>query len=417
MRSKSRRVLTVCIFFFAAFVLANAANAALWSGCDGDEFGDKKSGWFGWFWSDGYGGGWLCHYEHEWLCAFGNDDASIWFWHPAMGWLWTRDTVYPFLWSGTGKAWLWYYKGTGGWFLNFKTGEVQWRGNYPSAVPESFALIPAGEFQMGDNFNEGWDDELPVHTVYVSAFYMGVTEVTYGQWKEVYNWAASNGYSFYNAGSGEADNHPVHTVNWYDAVKWCNAKSEMEGLTPCYYTDSWLATVYRTGQIDIANDCVIWDTTGYRLPTEAEWEKAARGGLEAQRFPLGDTISHAEANYDADYNSSYDLSYPAGYHPDYDDGGKPYTSPAGSFAANGYGLYDMAGNVWEWCWDLHGSSYYGSSPGTDPTGPGPATGSNRVGRGGGWNSYARNCRSAYRSNSAPLGRGDDLGFRLSRRSD
>jgi len=247
-----------------------------------------------------------------------------------------------------------------------------------STAPSGMVLIPAGSFSMGDSFSEGSSDERPVHTVYVSAFYMDRCEVTKALWDEVYTWALSNGYGFDRAGSGKADNHPVHTVSWYDVVKWCNGRSQKEGRTPCYTVGG---VVYKTGQSAPACN---WSAPGYRLPTEAEWEKAARGGADGHRFPWSDTdtIQHGRANYYSSTSYSYDTSPTRGYHPAYNDGVYPYTSPVGSFSANGYGLYDMAGNVWEWCWDWYGSSYYGSSPGSDPRGP--ATGSYRVLRGGSW---------------------------------
>jgi formylglycine-generating enzyme required for sulfatase activity len=167
-------------------------------------------------------------------------------------------------------------------------------------APTGMVLIPAGSFQMGNCMDpeEGWSDELPVHTVYVSAFYMDQTEVTKALWDEVYTWAIAHGYNFDFVGAGKGPNHPVHTVDWYDVVKWCNARSEREGRVPTYYTSAAKTTVYRTGRIDVENDWVKWNA-GYRLPTEAEWEKAARGGLDGRRFPWGDTISHSQANYSA----------------------------------------------------------------------------------------------------------------------
>ena len=260
--------------------------------------------------------------------------------------------------------------------------------------PSGMVLVPAGTFQMGDALGGGNPDEVPVHSVYVSAFYMDKYEVTKAKWDEVCAWAIANGYSFNNAGSGKGTNHPVHTIDWYDAVKWCNARSEKEGRTPCYYTSAAKTTVYRTGQMPVANDWVRWDANGYRLPTEAEWEKAARGGLIGRRFPWGDTIQHARANYYSSSSYFYDTSPTRGYHPTYAVGGYPYTNPAGDLPPNGYGLYDMAGNVWEWCHDWYASGYYTHSPDKDPTGP--ATGTYRVLRGGSWDYDARACRSAYR---------------------
>ena len=233
-------------------------------------------------------------------------------------------------------------------------------------------------------------------------------DVTKALWDEVYNWATNHGYSFdyADSGQGKAANHPAHSLTWYDAVKWCNARSEKENKTPAYYTDAGLSVPYRGGQTDVQNDWVNW-SSGYRLPTEAEWEKAARGGLSGQRFPWGDTISESQANYYGDTgNYSYDLG-PNGYNATFATGGFPYTSPAGYFGANGYGLYDMAGNVWEWCWDWYGAYSSGSQP--DPRGP--TSGSYRVLRGGGWHSYAFNCRTADRGSNYPTGSIYGIGFR------
>ena len=277
-----------------------------------------------------------------------------------------------------------------------------------SPVPSGMALIPAGSFTMGNCMDpgEGDSDELPLRTVYVSAFYIDKCEVTKSLWDGVYNWAANHGYSFEYGAQGKETNHPAQSMTWYDAVKWCNARSEQEGRVPAYYTSAAQTTVYRSGQTDVQTNCVKW-SSGYRLPTEAEWEKAARGGLSGKRFPWGDTISESQANYYGDTGTySYDLG-PNGYNAAFTNGATPYTSPVGYFAANGYGLYDMAGNVWEWCWDWYGG--YSSGSQTDPRGP--ASGSYRVDRCGGCYADAVNCRAAYRSLDYPTDRFTDVGFR------
>jgi formylglycine-generating enzyme required for sulfatase activity len=276
--------------------------------------------------------------------------------------------------------------------------------------PNGMVLVPAGSFMMGDAFHEYNADELPVHTVFLSAFYMDQYDVTKGLWNDVYSWAVSHGYSFESGATGKQTSHPAQTMTWYDAVKWCNARSEKEGRTPAYYLSPAQMEVYRSGEVDVANDWVKWDK-GYRLPTEAEWEKAARGGASGHRFPWADadTISQSRANYWAGNNSGgYDLSCCTGYHPTYAAGGQPYTSPVGSFAANGYGLYDITGNVQQWCWDWKAA--YSSSPLSDPRGP--DAGSYRAIRGGSWSTSAQICRVAYRySANVPTYKTFTLGFR------
>ena len=258
----------------------------------------------------------------------------------------------------------------------------------PTSGPNSMALIPAGSFTMGDTL-DGESDAIPV-SVSVSAFYMDVNLVQLSQWQSVYSYATSHGYAFDYAGSGKAANHPVQTVDWYDVVKWSNARSQQAGLTPVYYTDAGLTQVYTNGDV---TPYVNWSASGYRLPTEAEWEKAARGGLSGQRFPWGDTISESQANYYGDTTDfSYDLG-PNGYNALFDTGASPDTSPVGSFAPNGYGLYDMAGNVFQWCWDWYGTSYAG---GSDPHGPASSPYGDRVLRGGNWYGYADDARCAFR---------------------
>ncbi len=282
--------------------------------------------------------------------------------------------------------------------------------------PTNMVYIPAGWFDMGCTHGDWVEDPSdvvdPPHSAYISGFYIAKHEVTKALWDEVYTWAITNGYSFDNAGSGKAADHPVHSVNWYDCVKWCNARSEKDRLTPCYYTDSTTSTVYRSGNLDLSNESVRWDANGYRLPTEAEWEKAARGGASAHRYPWADdTISHGRANSEASTNFPYDLSN-GGYHPDYAIGSEPYSSAVGSFSANGYGLYDMAGNMYERCWDRESESYEDPSGIADPRGP--SSGDGRVDRGGSWGSYAVECRVATRCGDPPIYQDNAIGFRLVR---
>ncbi len=281
---------------------------------------------------------------------------------------------------------------------------------------DDMALIPAGPFQMGTNFTDDGTSAQPNHTVTLSAFFMDKHEVTSQQWQDVYIWATNNGYAFTNPGAGKVPNHPVQMVNWYNCVKWCNARSEKEGLTPCYYTNAAQTLVYRGGSANLSNEWVNWSANGYRLPTEAEWEKAARGGAVGMRFPWSDAnaITNSRANYYGNTAYAYDLG-PNGYNPAFTNEPMPYTSPVGYFAPNGYGLYDMAGNVWEWCWDRYDASWYSNTGATQNDTCGPSSGSDRVLRGGGWAYSSNRCRVASRSYYTPDGADEGIGFRCVRR--
>jgi len=270
--------------------------------------------------------------------------------------------------------------------------------------------LPAGSFAMGDasfgEVGEGMADERPLHAVALGAFYLEDQKVTAGFWETVRAWAAGHGYSDLPVLTASVPEQPAVGITWYEAVKWCNARSEMEGLAPVYFTDGVFSNVYRTGTNDLT--VAQWRSgvthIGYRLPTEAEWERAARGGLAGRIFPWAasttgsylDNITTAQANY----NSS---------------------APAvvASFPANGLGLYDMAGNAAEWCWDWFDADYYtrfatNAWP-SNPRGPDamPASGL-RVTRGGSWSAPAFDLRCAFRDPLVPAEASAAQGFRCAR---
>ena len=270
------------------------------------------------------------------------------------------------------------------------------------SVPQGMALIPAGTFTMGDSKSNGYQapqqegsaNERPKHDVYVSAFYMDIDEVTMGstEWTRRVNWAGGNGY--------DIGQDALYGKPWFKCVKWCNARSELEGLTPCYRNAD--GTVYKKG--DFSGDCN-WTVDGYRLPTEAEWEKAARGGLKGMRFPWGDT---------SDYRIDYVCIQGA------DPQMYPYLTPPGNSVlnVNKYGLRNMVGNGGEWCWDGYSATYYQKSPANDPRGPLPGASAGHVLRGGRWvGNTVCFCRVSNRNNGIPTGGGNvyvGYGFRCCR---
>jgi len=243
----------------------------------------------------------------------------------------------------------------------FLLGQETW----PPVPSGPMAQIPAGCFDMGDAFSEGGPDELPVHNVCISAFEMDVHEVTnaeYAECEEGGGCSAPSTSSSYSRpiyyGNPTYDDFPVIWVNWYEAEDYC----------------TWAEK---------------------RLPTEAEWEYAARGGLAGKRYPWGDTISGTDANYG--------------------NSGDPWdndTSEVEYYGPNGYGLYDMAGNVFEWVNDWYQSDYYTVSPPNDP--PGPGSGTYRVLRGGAWGYGTGGLRVADRYLNYPVNEYSDVGFRCAR---
>ena len=226
-------------------------------------------------------------------------------------------------------------------------------------------LIPEGEFLMGSD--GGYADERPAHRVFVSAFYISRYLVTNSQYRRFVQ---------------ETD-YPVPCMD-DPRAEWANWNPERK----TFPTGREHHPVVLTAWIDAVAYC---EWAGLRLATEAEWEKAARGGLEGKRFPWGDEeISHALANYD----------------------NQEGTTPVDAFPPNGFGLYDMAGNAWEWVADFYDPNYYSCSPLRDPRGP--QQGSSRVLRGGAWMLFARYCRVSYRFRNSPRFRTSLIGFRVAR---
>jgi formylglycine-generating enzyme required for sulfatase activity len=259
----------------------------------------------------------------------------------------------------------------------------------------NFVYVPAGTFTMGRTIGDGGFNELPTHTVSLPSYYISKHEVTQAEWTEImgsnpaYNW-------------GVGDSYPVYYVSWFAILKFCNLRSIVEGLAPVYSISGstnpvdWgeIPTSYNnTWNSVICN----WDANGYRLPTEAEWEYAARG---------------ATNNPDYLYAGSDTIGDVAWYSNNSNNG----TKQVGIKNPNGIYLSDMSGNVWEWCWDLYSSSYYQDcyNEGTVSHPKGPIYGGERVLRGGSFNNPSSLCRLAFRNYIEPYYNSNHRGFRLVR---
>ena len=283
------------------------------------------------------------------------------------------------------------------------TGETNGNGEVKITIPGStveltMVKIEGGTFRMGspDTEPDRWTNENPrtanSGNVTISGFYMGKYPVTQAQYEAV---MGNNPSAF------TGDNRPVERVTWFDAIEFCNKLSELQGLTPVYtITDR---TPTSGHPITSATVTANWSATGYRLPTEAQWEYACRAETTTA-FNWGtNQITSDQANFRA--NSSPYNDSPLGI-------SREETTDVGTFSANAFGLYDKHGNVWEWCWDWYTASYDDAGGYNNPTGP--DSGADRVIRGGSWSDYGQILRSAFRFRSYPSYRDDFLGFRLAR---
>jgi formylglycine-generating enzyme required for sulfatase activity len=281
-------------------------------------------------------------------------------------------------------------------------------------VKLELALVPPGRFLLGStqeeidtllrqdsNARREWfAEELPRHAVALTRpFYAGRFTVT----QEQFHRLMGRNPAAFQKGTSETNRLPVEMVTWYDAVDFCNRLSEHQGLRPCYRLTG--VKQGSDGQITEAIVGIVEGADGFRLPTEAEWEYACRAGTRSV-FHFGDALNGDRANCDGRYPYGTDMK---GRYLD-----RP--QPVGSYEPNALGLYDMHGNVWQWCQDWYGGDFYRSDDAAkDPTGPN--AGKARVRRGGSWISGAGRCRAAYRHSGAPADRDELVGFRVVRPLD
>ena len=263
------------------------------------------------------------------------------------------------------------------------------------------AYVEGGTFMMGCTLEKLYcaDEEKPARSVTLTRdFYIGKYEVTQKQWHEIMGIDLRRQRDKVDGNlsiRGEGDDYPMYYVSWYDAVEFCNRLSELTGLKPAYNIDK----TAKDGENGIDNEgwlvTLIPEANGYRLPTEAEWEYAARGGNKSRGYQFSGGDNAGEVAW-------YDGNSDAGTH------------PVGTKKANELGIHDMTGNVDEWVSDWYDFLYYANSPPRDPTGH--AEGMNRAVRGGSWYIHARNARVSIRYGYGPGLRSFNLGFRLARNS-
>ncbi len=245
---------------------------------------------------------------------------------------------------------------------------------------DDLVLVRGGEFLMGSD-RAAEPDVKPACRISVSSFYLAKTELTQRDWKAIME---------FNPSQRKGSDLPVTNVSWFQALEYCNRRSKEEGLEPCYSLDGDTSpSQWSEGQVNCD-----WKANGFRLPTEAEWEYAARGGREDMPGDFSGSSDHTLVAW-TDGNT---------------DGKYGFAQPVGELQANELGLYDLSGNVWEWCWDWYGS--YSPDEASNPRGP--AAGRQRCKRGGSYYHNSSLCKVYFRSYLEPAGKVYNIGFRVCR---